>query len=151
LEFFATNAPDPPHWTLNSSIGLFRTVWVHFGFVSLLHETRSKTGWIGAINEEVRATKSHESFSQRTHLIQLIGRWTHELVRFVVFGCILYLFRCCTKLGAKRVELVQLMKKFVARNRIKNFRNEHTRSTPLDPKLMYWCDCSVWLHLSTFR
>ena len=31
---------DPPHWTLNSSIGLFRTVWVHFGFVSLLHETR---------------------------------------------------------------------------------------------------------------
>src|SRR6185312_6402991 len=43
LEFLATNGRDPPHWTLNSSIGLFRTVWVHFGFVSLLHETRCKT------------------------------------------------------------------------------------------------------------
>ena len=44
LEFFATNAPDPPHWTLNSSIGSFRIVMAHFGFVSLLHETRCKTG-----------------------------------------------------------------------------------------------------------
>ena len=29
--FFATNAPEPPHWTLNSCIGAFRSVWVHFG------------------------------------------------------------------------------------------------------------------------
>ena len=29
LEFFATNAPDPPHWTLNSCFGEFRTIWVH--------------------------------------------------------------------------------------------------------------------------
>jgi len=28
LEFFATNAPDPPHWTLNSCFGAFRSVWV---------------------------------------------------------------------------------------------------------------------------
>ena len=31
LEFFATNAPDPLHWTLNSCIAVFRSVWVHFG------------------------------------------------------------------------------------------------------------------------
>src|SRR6185295_15759357 len=31
LEFFATNAPDPPHWTLNSRFGAFRTIWVHSG------------------------------------------------------------------------------------------------------------------------
>ena len=31
LEFFAMNAPDPPHWTLNSCITAFRSVWVHFG------------------------------------------------------------------------------------------------------------------------
>src|SRR4026209_2910936 len=30
LEFFATNAPDPPHWTLNSCFGVFRTILVHF-------------------------------------------------------------------------------------------------------------------------
>ena len=30
-EFFATNTPNPPHWTLNSCFGAFRTVLVHFG------------------------------------------------------------------------------------------------------------------------
>ena len=80
LEFFATNAPDPLHWTLNSCIAAFHSVWVHFG-----------------------------------------------------------LFRYCTKLGAKRAELVQLMQKFLPRSRIRIFRNECTRSTPLFPKLMFWC------------
>ena len=45
-------------------------------------------------------------------------------------------FGCLTKLGAKRAELVQ---KFVPRSRVGIFRNERTRSTPLDPKLMFWC------------
>ena len=36
----------------------------------------------------------------------------------------------------KRAELVQ---KFVPRSRLGIFRNERTRSTPLDPKLMFWC------------
>ena len=45
-------------------------------------------------------------------------------------------FGCLTKLGAKRYELVQ---KFVPRSRVGIFRNECTRSTPLDPKLMFWC------------
>ena len=40
------------------------------------------------------------------------------------------------KVGAKGAKLVQ---KFVPRSRIGIFRNEHTRSTPLDPKLMFWC------------
>ena len=42
-------------------------------------------------------------------------------------------FGCLTKLGAKRVEVVQ---KFVPRSRVGIFRNERTRSTPLDPYLM---------------
>ena len=41
-----------------------------------------------------------------------------------------------TKLGAKRAELVQ---KFVPRSRVGLFRNECTRSTPLEPKLTFWC------------
>ena len=45
-------------------------------------------------------------------------------------------FGCLTKLGAKRAELVQ---KFVKRSRIRIFRNERTRSAPLDPKLTFWC------------
>ena len=43
---------------------------------------------------------------------------------------------CLTKLGAKRAELVP---KFVPGCRVGIFRNEHTRSTPLDPKLTFWC------------
>ena len=42
------------------------------------------------------------------------------------------------ELGAKWVELVQLMDKFVPLSRIGIFGNERARSTPLDPKLMYW-------------
>jgi hypothetical protein len=47
LEFFATNAPEPLHWTQDSSFGVFRTVL-------LLHEIRCKTGRTGAINAQVR-------------------------------------------------------------------------------------------------
>ena len=54
IGIFITNAPNPPHWTLNSCFGASRSIWVH-----------------------------------------------------------LAIFRYYTKLGAKRVELVQLMHKFV--------------------------------------
>jgi hypothetical protein len=125
LELFATNAPDPPHWTLNSCFGAFHTIWVHLGpfgcikkleakraklvqkFVSRSHFgifrnecTRStplhpklmfwrvsyyfdafgtvwlarKTRWkTGRTNAKVRATKSRQNFSQRTHPIHPIG------------------------------------------------------------------------------
>src|SRR6185436_6212936 len=76
-EFFAMNAPDPPHWTLNFRFGAFRTILVHSG----------------------------------------------------PFGCL-------TKLGAKWAELVH---KFVPQSLVGIFRNEHTRSNPLDPKLPFWC------------
>src|SRR6185312_12650260 len=62
-------------------------------------------------------------------------------------------FGCLTKLGAKRAELVQ---KFVPRSRIGIFRNERTRSNPLDPKLVFWCVSyylgalgTVWLPYET--
>ena len=62
-------------------------------------------------------------------------------------------FGCLTKLGAKRAELV---KKFVPRSRVGIFRNERTRSMPVDPKLMFWCVLyylgslrTVWLHYET--
>ena len=82
----------PPHWTVNSCLGAFRSVWVHFG-----------------------------------------------------------LFHYCTKLDAKWVEMVELMHKFVARSRIGIFRNECTRTTQLDPKLMFCVFHSVWVHLRTFH
>ena len=59
------------------------------------------------------------------------------------------MFRYYTILGAKRVELVQLIQKFMPWCRIRIFRNEHTQSTPLDS-----CLCvshSVWMHLAMFH
>ena len=49
------------------------------------------------------------------------------------------------ELGAKRAELMQ---KFVPRSRVRIFRNERTRSTPLDPKLTFWC---VSFYLGVFE
>src|SRR6185503_15327462 len=31
IVFFATNAPNTPHWTLTSCFGAFHCVWVHLG------------------------------------------------------------------------------------------------------------------------
>ena len=30
-DFFATNAPNPPHWTLNSCFGALHSVWMDLG------------------------------------------------------------------------------------------------------------------------
>ena len=74
-------------------------------------------------------------------------------MRFVPFGCIRDRLVAFTKLGAKRVELVQ---KFVPRSRVGIFCNERTRTTPLDTELMLWCvsfylgACgNVWLPYET--
>ena len=74
-------------------------------------------------------------------------------MRFVLFGSIRDCLGCLTKLGAKRVELVQ---KFVLGSGLGIFHNERTRSTPLDPKLTFWCVSyylgafgTVWLPYET--
>ena len=59
---------------------------------------------------------------------------------FVLFGCL-------TKLGAKRAELVQ---KFVPRSRVGIFCKERTRTTPLDPKLMFGAFRTICVHLVPF-
>ena len=85
---FATNAPDPPYWTLTSCFGVFHSIWVYLG----------------------------------------------------QFGCI-------TKLSAKWAKLVQM---FVPRSRVGIFRNERTRSTPLDSKHIFWCVLYYLMHLVPF-
>ena len=110
------------------------------------YETRCKTGRTSA---KVCATKSRRNFLQRTHPIHPIGPYTAVLVRFVLFGCIR------DRLVALR-NSVQNGQKFVPRSRVGIFRNERTRSTPLDPKLMFWCVSyylgalgTVWLPYET--
>ena len=72
--------------------------------------------------------------------------WTQNscFVAFRTIWVLLRPFGCLTKLGTKRFEQVQ---KFVARRRVGVFRYERTRSTPLDPKHMFWI---VSYHLCAF-
>jgi len=88
LEFFATNTPDPYHWTLNSCFGALLSGWGH-----------------------------------------------------------LEPFCYCMKLATKRAKLVQVMQKFMPRCLVRSFCNEHSRSTPFDPKLMFGC---ISLHSGAF-
>ena len=56
-------------------------------------------------------------------------------------------FGCLMKLDAKQAELVQ---KFMPQSRVGIFCNEHTRSTPLDPKLMFCTFRTIWVHSGPF-
>ena len=132
MEFFATNAPDPPHWTLHSIIGAFRSVSVHLAMFNYY------TKLVAKMVELVQLSRIGIFRNERTRSTPLDPKLKYWFV-FILFGFILDLICYYTKLGAKRIELVQLMKKFAPRNRIRVFRNERTRSSPLDAKLMNQC------------
>ena len=119
--------PKLPFWCVSYYLGAFGIVW-------LPYETRCKTGRTSA---KVCATKLRRNFSQRTHPI-------HPKLTIWVYSA---LFGCLRKLGGKQAELMQ---KFVPRSRVGIFCNEHTRSTPLDPKLTFWCIRMIWEHSGLF-
>ena len=70
--------PKLMFWCISFHLGTFGAVW-------LPYETRCKTGRTSA---KVRAPKSRQNFSQRTHPIHPSGLKTSVSVRFVLFGCI---------------------------------------------------------------
>ena len=146
-EFFTKSAPNPHHWTLNSCFGAFLFWLGAFGTVSLLHKTCCKTRQTGAINANVRATMSCKNFF--TTNAPDPYHWTLNSCFGAFLSVWVHLgpFRYCTKLCAKCAKLVPLMQKFMPRCRVRIFRNEHSRSTPLDPKLMFWF---VSFHLVAF-
>ena len=143
------NAPNPHHhWTVNSCFGVFLSVRVHFGIVLLLHETWCKTRQTSAINARVRAMMSCQNFFATNALDR--HHWTLNSC----FGAFLSVrvhfgpFRYYAKLGAKWANLVQLMQKFMPRCLLTIFRNKSSRSTPLEPKLMF---CCVSFYLGAFE
>ena len=110
-----------------------------FWIVLLLHDARYKTGWTGTTNAKSWFREVASEFFAMNGIDP--PHWT----RNSCFGASrsgwvhLAMFHYYSKLVAKRVELVQLMHKFVPWSRIRIFHNECTRPTPLDPKLMFWC------------
>ena len=104
------------------------------------YKTRCKTG---RTSVKVRAMKSCWNFSQQTtRSIPLDSNLMFRCVSYYLgaFGTV----GCVTTLISKRAKLVQ---KFMPGSGIGIFCNERTRSTPLDPKLTFWC---VSYYLGTF-
>ena len=137
LEFFATNAPDQNHWTLNSWFCVFHSVCVHlapFCYNTILAAKRAKQ--VQLMQKFVPRCLVRIFHNERPRSTPLDPKLRVSCVSFHLgaFGT-----RYCTKLAAKRAKLVQLMQKFVPRCLVRIFHNELSRSTPLDPNLMFWC------------
>jgi len=137
LEFFTTNAPDPHHCTLNSCFCAFLSARVHLGPFCYCMKLAAKLTKLVQLMQKfvprclVRIFRNERSRS--TPLDPKLRVWCVSF-HLGAFGT-----RYCTKLAAKRAKLVQLMQKFVPRCLVRIFHNELSRSTPLDPNLMFWC------------
>ena len=112
---------------------LFGYIWDHL--VAL--QNSMKTGRTSAI---VRARKSRQNFSQRTHSIHPIGPQTDVLYYLGAFWTVWLPYGTQCQTG-------QTSAKFVKRSHVGIFRNERTRSLPLDPKLTFWC---IFYYLGAF-
>jgi hypothetical protein len=118
------SAPDPLHWTQNSCFGAFRTVL-------LPHESRCQTGRTGAINAQVREMMLRRNFlrNERTRSTPL----DPKLIFWVHFAP----FHNCTKVGAKRDELVPLTHQFT-----KGITSEFFATNAPDP--LHWTQNSCF-------
>jgi hypothetical protein len=135
-EIFAMNAPDPPHWTLNSCFGAFVQFWCILDrLVDLRNLVQNGPNWCKSSCHEVLS----EFFATNA---PVPPHWTLNacLGHFVQFWCI----------WDRLDDLRNSVQKFVPQSWVRNFRNERTRSTPLDPKLMFWCVRTIFVHLGPF-
>ena len=114
------NAPDQPHWTLNSYFGVFRTILVQLGQFGCL------------TNLDGKRAELVQKFVPRSR----VGIFRNEHIRSSPFDSKLMFWRvpyhlgpfgCITKLGTKWAELGQ---KFVPQSRFRMVRNECTQSPP---------------------
>jgi hypothetical protein len=116
--------PKLTFWCVSYCLGTFVTVW-------LPYETRCKTGRSSA---KVHATKSHRNFSQeRTQSTPLDPKLTFWCVSYNLgaFGTVWLPYETRCKTGRTRA-------KVRATKSRRNFSQERTQSTPLDPKLTFW-------------
>ena len=65
-EFFAMNAPDPPHWTLNSYFGEFDSVWMHLGSFRNCMKLSAKRGELVQLLQKF-VPRSHVGIFRNEH------------------------------------------------------------------------------------
>ena len=120
-----------------------RTIWVHSGLFGCLTKLDAKRSEL--VQNFVPRTRIRIFRNERTRSTPFYPK--------LIFWCISY------RLGAfvtvrlpyeTRCKTGRTSAKFVPRSRIGIFHNEHTRTTPLDPKLMFSCVCTIWVHSGQF-
>jgi len=131
-EFFATNTPDPSHWTLKLCFGVIRTIWVHFGLFGFLTKIDAKR----AVLVPKFVPQSRFGIFRNERILST------PLDPNLMFWCLSYYlgaFGTVWLSHESRGKTAELVQKSMKRSRAGNFHNERTRSTPSDPKLMFWC------------
>jgi hypothetical protein len=122
---------------------VFHTIWEHSGPFGCLMKLDAKQ--VELVQKFVPRSRVRSFRNIRTRYTPLDPKLTFWYV------CIIWehsgLFGYLMKLDAKRAKLVQ---KFVPRSRVRTFRNEHTRSTPLDLKLTFGAFRTIWVHSGPF-
>ena len=91
-ELFATNAPNPHHWTLNSCFVAFRKVWVHLG--PFRYCTKLGAKWAELVQLMQKFMPRSRVGTFRYGLTRYTP-WDPKLMfllHFVMFGCIYYRF-----------------------------------------------------------
>ena len=136
--FFAMNTHNPPHWTLNSCFGSLQCIGMHLGSLRNYMKLDAKHGELVQLMRQFLPRSHVEIFSTNA---PNPPHWTRNSCFGALHSVWMHLgsFRNCMKLDARQCEQVQLMHKLVPQCRVEIFRNERTQSTPLDPKLMFWC------------
>ena len=107
------------------------------------YETRCKTGQL----VQKFVPRSHVGIfrNERTRSTPLDPKLTFRSVSYYLgaFGTVWlpYEIRCKTGRTSAKVRATKSRRTFL---------NERTRSTPLDPKLIFWCVRTIWVHSGLF-
>ena len=141
--FFPTNAPDPPHWTLNSCLCASRSVWVYFAIFCYYTKLGAKgLNWWNIAQD--RATKSHRNFPQMNGPDP--PHWTIKSCFGVFHSVWVHLgsFRNSMKLDAKQGELVQLKQKVRDTRSRRDFSQRTHPICPIRPETHVLVHCIVF-------
>ena len=129
------NAPDPPHWTVNSCFCAFCTILVHLGLFGCLSKLGAE--WAELVQKFIGIFRDESTRSD-----PLDPKLTFWCVSYYLgaFGTLWLTYSTQYKRGQTGAKVRATKSRW-------NFSNEHPRSTPLDPKLMFWC---VLYHFGAF-
>src|SRR6185312_8511215 len=128
--------PKLMFWSFFYYLGAFGTIW-------LPYKTRCKTGqnWCKSSCQEVASEFFETKAPDPPPLDPKLIFWCVSYY-LGAFGTLWLPYNTQCKTGQTGAKVRATKSRW-------NFSNEHPRSTPLDPKLMFWCVLYYLVHLGT--